>query len=86
MKYEIKTEKTLITDNKKVFREGSDIAFTVVNKITGHLERYIAEIKEISDTNLILRNVEIEGTPVDGEKTIAFNAMVDDSCDYVHLD
>lgn len=36
MKYNIKTVRTLVTDNKKSFRVGEDIAFMLFNKVTNH--------------------------------------------------
>lgn len=41
MKYNIKTVRTLVTDNKKSFRVGEDIAFTLFNKVTNHHDHYI---------------------------------------------
>lgn len=86
MKYKIKVEKTLITDNKKNFKIGSDIFFTMFNKKTNHHDRIIGEIKEINDKEIIIKKNEINRNKVDGEMTISLDNIDNNSCNYVYYD
>lgn len=84
MKVEIK--KTLISDNGKRFNKGTDIAFTYNTK------RYIGEIVDMTEDNLILTRVEckcIKDTGyvrlhIDGMLSIPLNEIKD--CNYVSCD
>ena len=47
----IETEKELVTDDDKRFSLFSDIAFTIRNKETNHLDRVICRIIGMSDSD-----------------------------------
>lgn len=84
MKYNIKTVRTLITDNKKSFRVGEDIAFTLFNKETNHHDHYIGNIVEITDTSIKISNIEIGRCRVDGEMIVGLVDIEANSCNYVY--
>lgn len=86
MKYNIKTVRTLVTDNKKNFRVGEDIAFTLFNKVTNHHDRYIENIVEIADTSIKISNIEIDKCHEDGEMIIYLENIESNSCNYVYYD
>ena len=66
MKYEIQIKKALITDNKKTFRVGDDIKFNIFNKETNYHDMYIGEIKEITDTAITIKRIEINRKQIGG--------------------
>lgn len=86
MKYEIKTTKKLKTDNKKSFGVGSDIAFTMLNSETNYHDRYIGEIKEITDTTITIKRIEINRNQIGGEMVINLSDIESNSCNYVYVD
>lgn len=86
MKYNIKIAKTLKTDNCKNFNVGSDIFFTLLNQETHCHDRYIGEIVEITEVAIIIKNVEVNGNNIDGEKIILLNDIEPNSCNYVYDD
>lgn len=53
-------EKTLITSNGKQFNTYDDIAFTILNAETNHLDRVIGRIVHLGDSSLVLDRVEID--------------------------
>lgn len=86
MKYNIKTVRTLVTDNKKSFGVGQDIAFTLFNKETNHHDHYIGEIVEMTDTSIRISNIEIGRCHEDGEMIISLEDIEPNSCNYVYYD
>ena len=86
MEYKVKTVKTLIADNGKEFRVGTDIWFTVYNKVTNYHDRFIGRIKEIRDEVIIIDNVELNRGKVDGKMVIALDNIEKNSCNYVYVD
>ena len=86
MKYEIRVKRTLKTDNKKVFKIGEDIAFTIFNFETNSSDRYIGEIKEITDDTITIRRIIINGEPIGGKKTFLLRDIESNSCNYVYCD
>ena len=86
MEYKVKTVKTLIADNGKEFGVGTDIGFTVYNKVTNYHDRFIGRIKEIRDEVIIIDNVELNRGKVDGEMVIALGNIEKNSCNYVYVD
>ena len=86
MKYNIKTVRTLVTDNNKSFRVGEDIAFTLFNKVTNHHDNYIGNILEMTDTSIKISNIEIDGCYKDGEMIIDLENIESNSCNYVYYD
>ena len=86
MKYDIKTVRTLVTDNKKSFRVGEDIAFTLFNKVANHHDRYIGNIVEMTDTSIKISNIEIDRCHEDGEMIIDLEYNESNSCSYVYYD
>lgn len=86
MKYKIKTTKELKTDNNKSFGIGSDIAFTILNSETNYHDRYIGEIKEITDTTITIKRIEINRNQIGGEMVINLSDIESNSCNYVYVD
>ena len=86
MEYKVKTVKTLIADNGKEFRVGTDIGFTVYNKVTNYHDRFIGRIKEIRDEVIIIDNVELNRGKVDGKMVIALDNIEKNSCNYIYVD
>lgn len=86
MKYDIKTVRTLVSDNKKSFRVGEDIAFTLFNKVTNHHDRYIGNIVEMTDTSITISNIEIGRCHEDGKMIIDLENIESNSCNYVYYD
>ena len=86
MKYNIKTVRTLVTDNKKSFRVGGDIAFTLFNKVTSHHDHYIGNIIEMTDTFIKISDIEIDRCHEDGEMIIYLENIESNSCNYVYYD
>lgn len=86
VKYNIKTVRTLVTDNKKSFRIGEDIAFTLFNKVTNHHDHYIGNIVEMTDTSIKISNIEIDRYHEDGEMIIDLENIESNSCNYVYCD
>ena len=82
------TEITIVlkADNGKRFNEGSDIAFTKINKKTNRHDHYIGNINRIYDDCIILENVEINREPVDGIIAIMIEEIEPNSCNYVSED
>lgn len=83
MKYKIETKTTLISDNNKRFYIGNDIAFTIFNKKTKHYDKYIGEIRSISNDKIIINKIEINREYIGGYKEIKLNDIESNSCDYV---
>lgn len=86
MKYEVEVKRTLKTDNKKSFEVGSDIAFTILNSETNYHDRYIGEIKEITDTTITIKRIEINRNQIGGEMVINLSDIESNSCNYVYVD
>ena len=86
MKYEIQIKKALITDNKKTFRVGDDIKFNIFNKETNYHDMYIGEIKEITDTTITIKRIEINRKQIGGEMVISLDFIDTNSCNYVSVD
>lgn len=86
MKYEIQIKRTLITDNKKTFRVGDDIKFNILNKETNYHDMYIGEIKEITDTTITIKRIEINRKQIGGEMVISLDVIDTNSCNYVSVD
>ena len=86
MKYEIQIKKALITDNKKTFRVGDDIKFNILNKETNYHDMYIGEIKEITDTTITIKRIEINRKQISGEMVISLDVIDTNSCNYVSVD
>ena len=86
MEYKVKTVKTLIADNGKEFRVGTDIGFTVYNKVTNYHDRFIGRIKEIRDEVIIIDNVELNRGKVNGKMVIALDNIEKNSCNYIYVD
>ena len=86
MEYKVKTVKKLIADNGKEFRVGTDIGFTVYNKVTNYHDRFIGRIKEIKDEVIIIDNVELNKGNIDGKMVIALDNIEKNSCNYVYVD
>ena len=86
MEYKVKTVKTLIADNGKEFRVGTDTGFTVYNKVTNYHDRFIGRIKEIRDEVIIIDNVELNRGKVDGKMVIALDNIEKNSCNYIYVD
>lgn len=86
MKYEVKTKKTLIADNKRSFRIGEDIAFSIFNSTTNYHDRYIGEITAITDTTITIKRIEINRGRIEGEMTIRLEDIESNSCCYVSID
>ena len=86
MKYEIQTKRALITDNKKTFRVGDDIKFNILNKETNYHDMYIGEIKEITDTTMTIKRIEINRKQIGGEMVISLDVIDTNSCNYVSVD
>ena len=86
MKYEIQIKKALITDNKKTFRVGDDIKFNILNKETNYHDMYIGEIKEITDTTITIKRIEINRKQIGGEMVISLDVIDTNSCNYVSVD
>lgn len=86
VKYNIKTVRTLVTDNKKSFRVGGDIAFTLFNKVTNHHDHYIGNIIEMTDTFIKISDIEIDRCHEDGEMIIYLENIESNSCNYVYYD
>lgn len=80
------TVRTLVTDNKKNFRVGEDIAFTLFNKVTNHHDHYIGNIVEMTDTSIKISNIEIDRYHEDGEMIIDLENIESNSCNYVYCD
>ena len=86
MKCKVKTIKELHTDNGKVFRKGSDVAFDVINKMTGEKDHYIGEIKSISENWIELIQVEVNKKALNSGSVILLKDIIDNSCNYVYVD
>ena len=86
MKYEDEVKRTLKTDNKISFVVGSDIAFTILNSETNYHDRYIGEIKEITDTTITIKRIEINRNQIGGEMVINLSDIESNSCNYVYVD
>ena len=86
MKYEIQIKRTLITDNKKTFRVGDDIKFNIFNKETNYHDMYIGEIKEITDTTMTIKRIEINRKQIGGEMVISLDVIDTNNCNYVSVD
>ena len=86
MKYEIQIKRALITDNKKTFRVGDDIKFNILNKETNYHDMYIGEIKEITDTTITIKRIEINRKQIGGEMVISLDVIDTNSCNYVSVD
>ena len=86
MEYKVKTVKTLIADNGKEFGVGTDIGFTVYNKVTNYHDRFIGRIIEIRDEVIIIDNVELNRGKVDGKMVIALDNIEKNSCNYIYVD
>ena len=86
MEYKVKTVKTLIADNGKEFGVGTDIGFTVYNKVTNYHDRFIGRITEIRDEVIIIDNVELNKGNIDGKMVIALDNIEKNSCNYVYVD
>lgn len=86
VKYNIKTVRTLVTDNKKSFRVGEDIAFTLFNKVANYHDHYIGNIIEMTDTSIKISNIEINRCHEDGEMIIDLENIESNSCNYVYCD
>lgn len=86
MEYKVKTVRTLIADNGKEFGVGTDIGFTVYNKVTNYPDRFIGRITEIKDEVIIIDNVEINKGKVDEKMVIALDNIEKNSCNYVYVD
>jgi hypothetical protein len=80
------TVRTLVTDNKKSFRVGEDVAFTLFNKVTNHHDHYIGNIIEMTDTSIKISNIEIDRCHEDGEMIIDLENIESNSCNYVYYD
>lgn len=85
MDYEIEIKKTLISDNGKRFRVGSDIAFTLFNQGTKAHDKYIGEIRSISSNGIVITNIEVNRKHVDGYQAILFSNIEPNSCNYVSV-
>lgn len=70
MKYNVVTIKKLITDDGKIFRIGSEMAFVLFNKETNHYDKYIGEITEITDMTIIIKNIEVNRENIKGVKKL----------------
>ena len=83
MEVKVKIEKTLHTDNDKVFYEDEDIAFEMEK--TG--DKYIGRIKKIKKKSIIIDDIMINREPVNIE---SMKVKLDDikpySCQYVSVD
>ena len=86
MEYKVKTVKTLIADNGKEFGVGTDIGFTVYNKVTNYHDRFIGRIEEMRDEVIIIDNVELNRGKVDGKMVIALDNIEKNSCNYIYVD
>ena len=86
MKYEIQTKRALITDTKKTSRVGDDIKFNILNKETNYHDMYIGEIKEITDTTITIKRIEINRKQIGGEMVISLDVIDTNSCNYVSVD
>lgn len=83
MEVKVKIEKTLHTDNDKVFYEDEDIAFEMGK--TG--DKYIGRIKKIKKKSIIIDNIMINRKAADIE---SMKVKLDDikpyGCQYVSVD
>lgn len=86
MNYKIKVTNDLITDNKKIFRIGQDIAFSLLNKDTKYHDRYIGKIKDITDETITINEIEINRTRIKGKRIIPLKDIEKNSCNYVYVD
>lgn len=86
MKFEIEVKKTLITDNKKEFTVGKDIAFSILNSETNYHDKYIGEIEEITNDSITIGRIEINRNQIGGKKTILLKDIESNSCNYVYYD
>lgn len=77
---EVITTKTLKTKNGKTFRAGWGISFMSKGK------HYIADIKEITDDEIIITNIEFEKKNVKGDMIIKLSDIDEDSISYVYYD
>ena len=84
MKYSIKTTKTLTTDNGLKFSVGQDIAFMLYDEKSNYHDHYIGEITEITENNITIKNIEVDGEDINGEMIIDLHLIEPDSCDYVY--
>lgn len=86
MKYNVVTIKKLITDDGKIFRIGSEMAFILFNKEANHHDKYIGEITEISDTTITIKNIEVNRENIKGVKIIKLDDIEPKSCNYIYYD
>lgn len=86
MKYNVVTTKKLITDDGKIFRIGSEIAFILLNKEINNFDKYIGEITEITDTTITLNNIEVNRENIEGIKVIKLADIEPKSCNYIYYD
>lgn len=74
----VKVTKTLIADNDKTFRIGSDIAFDY-NKT-----RYIAEVADIGERSFTGKRILENKVDVNGTMMFEFNKV--SNCEHVYYD
>ena len=79
----MRIEKTLVTQSGKKFNLFDDIAFTVLNKETNHLDRVIGRIVGINDCGLAVDNVEIDRLVCNPTTTYEFYYEDMDDVNYV---
>lgn len=72
--------KTLETESGKRFRVGEDIGFVSKGK------HYIADIKDITEDEIIITNIEFEKKNVKGDMIIKLSDIDEDSISYVYYD
>lgn len=84
--YGIEIIEKLRTDNGKTFVVGDDIAFTIINPKTKYHDKYIGEIKAISNKTITIKRVEINRNQIDGEMVINLGDIQPNSCNYVSCD
>lgn len=83
MEVKVKVEKTLHTDNDKVFYEDEDIAFEM--KKNG--DKYIGRIKKIKKKSIIIDDIMINREPAGIESMkVKLDDIKPDSCQYVSVD
>ena len=81
MEVKVKIEKTLHTDNDKVFYEDEDIAFEMGK--TG--DKYIGRIKKIKKKSIIIDNIMIKAADIESMK-VKLDDIKPYSCQYVSVD
>lgn len=75
-------EKTLLTENGKKFSVGDKIAFRIVNKITGYIDRYIGVINTLKDDCMYLDEVKINRIRKIGTICVEYSDIIPDSFIY----